>query len=390
MIFDMRTIVIMLVVSSVLMAITLLVGTRMGRAAGFVKWNAGLGLFALGWVLVAARGVLPDLVTIALADAILVAGLSVELAGIIEFGGRTAPRLLLLAPGPLMLALLIPLVHDYPAVTLLMGVVLAAIFGAMALAAARLGADAGPARWMLAVANFAGAIMILARSVDIWLKPAMYPNVFAANNLHAAAFVVLFANTIVIPVAYLLMHRERAAGELYRLATFDALTGLFNRRMFLILAERELARARRTGSPYAVLMMDLDLCKRVNDEYGHKAGDRVLAEFAAIAKRSVRTEDLLGRYGGEEFCAVLPGITMPKATAIAERIRGAVSQRPLGDLPRAITISIGVVACSGKAGVLLDTAIGRADAALYRAKHDGRDRVVGLDLAPEDAATAVP
>jgi len=385
---DMRTIMVMLVVSSVLMASTLAVGTRMGRAAGFMKWNAGLGLLALGWVLVAARGALPDLVAIALADAILVAGLSAELAGIIEFGGKTAPRLLLIAPGPLMLALLIPVVEDYAAVTLLMGVVLAAIFGAMTVAAARLGAGAGPARWMLAVASAAGAILVLVRAVDIWLKPAMYPNVFASNNLHAVAFVALFAGTIVIPVAFLLMHRERVAAELYRLATFDALTGLFNRRMFLELGERELARARRTGSPYAVLMMDLDLFKRVNDEYGHQAGDRVLADFAAIAKRSVRTEDLVGRYGGEEFCAILPGAVMQNAIAIAERARGAVSQRPLGDLPRAITISIGVAACSGKAGELLDAAIGRADEALYRAKHDGRDRVVGLDFAPEDGSIA--
>jgi diguanylate cyclase (GGDEF)-like protein len=243
---------------------------------------------------------------------------------------------------------------------------------------------------MLAVASFAGAVMMLVRSADIWLKPAMYPNVFAANNLQGAAFVVLFATTIVIPVTFLLMHRERVAGELYQLATFDALTGLFNRRMFRNLAERELARARRTGSPYAVLMMDLDLFKRVNDEFGHQAGDRVLAEFSAIAKRSLRTEDLIGRYGGEEFCAILPGTNMQNAIAIAERLRRTVSQRPLGDLPRPITISIGVAASSGTAGELLDGAIGRADKALYRAKHDGRDRVVGLDLGPEAAAAAAP
>ena len=243
---------------------------------------------------------------------------------------------------------------------------------------------------MLALASLAGAIMVLVRALNIWLNPALYSDVFVTSNLHAATFIVIFAGTIVIPVAFLLMHRERAAAELYQLATIDALTGLFNRRMFLNLAERELARARRTRSPYAVLMMDLDLFKRVNDEYGHQAGDRVLADFAAIAKRSLRIEDLIGRYGGEEFCAVLPGTTMQNAIAIAERLRGMVSQRPLGKLPLAITISIGVAASSGKAGVLLDAAIGRADEALYRAKHDGRDRVVGLDLASEEGSIGAP
>ncbi|MCX7156186.1 MAG: GGDEF domain-containing protein [Rhodocyclales bacterium] len=390
MILDMRTIVVMLVVSSVLMAITLAVGTKMGRAAGFVKWNAGLGLLALGWVLVAARGVLPDLVGVALADAMLVAGLCTLLAGLIEFNDRTAPRLLLIAPGPLVFALLIPLVRDYGDVTLLMGVALAMIFGAMAIESTRLGPRAGPARWMLALACFASAVMLMMRAVDIWLRPDLYPNVFATNNMHAAAFIVLFASTIVIPLAFLLMHRERAAAKLYELATTDPLTGLFNRRAFCELAEREFARARRLQSPHAVLMMDLDLFKRVNDEYGHQAGDRVLVGFAAVVKRCFRIEDLAGRYGGEEFCVVLPGATMEKAIMIAERLRGAVSQRPLGDLPRAITISIGIAACSGTAEASVDAAIGRADEALYRAKQEGRDRVVGLEFAPEDGSIASP
>lgn len=388
MMLDMRTIVVMLVVSSVLMAVTLSLGIRAGRAAGFAKWNAGLGLLALGWVLVAARESLPGVVGVALADALLAAGLCVELAGLIEFGGDTAPRLLLLAPGPLMFALLLPLLEDYVAVTLVMGFTLPVAFGAIAVTAARLGARAGPARWMIAVACSVCAIMLPLRALDIWRNPEKYPNVFAINNMHAATFFVLFASTIVISMAFLLMHRERAAAELYRLATIDPLTGLFNRRAFLDLAERELARARRSGLPYAMLMVDLDLFKGVNDEYGHQAGDLVLAGFAAIAKRCVRTEDLLGRYGGEEFCAVLTGITLEKALEIAERLRGAVCARPLADLPRTVTISIGVAYCAATAAASLHAAIGRADEALYRAKRGGRDRVVGIDFTAEDTAAA--
>lgn len=180
---------------------------------------------------------------------------------------------------------------------------------------------------------------------------------------------------------------EKKKAELEILAATDPLTGMFNRRAFLDLAERELARAHRLESPYVVLMMDLDLFKRVNDDYGHQAGDRVLVAFAAVVKRCFRIEDLAGRYGGEEFCAILPGVTMEQATVIAERLRGAVSQCTLGDLPRTTTISIGIAACSGKAQVSLDAAIGRADEALYRAKHDGRDRVVGLDFGADATAT---
>jgi diguanylate cyclase (GGDEF)-like protein len=129
--------------------------------------------------------------------------------------------------------------------------------------------------------------------------------------------------------------------------------------------------------------MDLDLFKRVNDEYGHQAGDRVLVGFAAVVKRCFRIEDLAGRYGGEEFCAVLPGVTLEQAIVISERLRAAVAQCTLGDLPRTTTISIGIAACNGKARVSLDATIGRADEALYRAKHEGRNRVAALDCPAE-------
>ncbi|MBK7471476.1 MAG: GGDEF domain-containing protein [Betaproteobacteria bacterium] len=286
MILDVRTIVAMLVVSSVLMAITIAVGTRMGHGSGIVKWAAGLALLAVGWTLLAARGA-AGFVGVALADAILVAGLCFGLAGLVEFGGRTAPRLILYGPGPITLALVTALLGRHDAVTLLTGCELAVIFGAMGVAAIRLGPGVGPARWMLVVACFTGAIAILLRAVVIWLNPATYTDVFAGSNQHASVFVVLFACTIVIPVAFLLMQRERAAVELYRLATIDPLTGLFNRRAFLDLAARELARARRLKSWYAVLMLDLDFFKRVNDDYGHQAGDRVLAAFGALGSRWV-------------------------------------------------------------------------------------------------------
>lgn len=376
---DMRTIVVMLLVTSVLMAITLAIGIRTGRDAVFAKWNISLGLLSLGWLLVASRGVLPDIIGIALADAFLVAGLCVELVAVIEFGGGRAPRALLIVPGPLSFVLLIPTLGNYAALTLVSGVALAAALGAIAVVAARLQPAAGPARWALAISSLAGAIMLSVRAANIWLNPEMQPDVFTGSDLNAATFLVLFAMTLVIPVAFLLMHRERAEAELTRLATFDVMTGLFNRRAFMDLAERELARAKRTGAPFAVLMMDLDLFKRVNDDYGHQAGDRVLAAFGAVALRSVRAEDLVGRYGGEEFCAILPGATMDKAVEIAERIRRAVAETPLAGLARTITVSIGVAACGPNAGGTLDAAIARADEALYRAKNESRNRTVGLE-----------
>lgn len=385
---DIRTLVVMLVFSSLLMAITLTVGIKTGRPAGFAKWNTGLGLVALGWLLVALRGLLPDFITIALADGLLITGFCLELAAIIEFGGGSAPRLLLIAPGLLVFLLLIPLSSSYVGTTFLMSFALIVLFCAVATAALRYGPHGGPGRWVLAVACFASTAMLIVRAAEIGLSPDIYTSVYVSSHIQGVTFIALFASTIVVPVGFLLMHRERDEVKLHKLATIDVLTGLYNRRAFLDLAGREIARARRLKSPYAVLMLDLDLFKRVNDDYGHQAGDQVLADFAAVAMHSVRTEDLVGRYGGEEFCILLPSAAMPQAITIAERLRMAVSLRPLGNLPRVTTVSIGVVACSGASAVSLDAAISRADEALYRAKHEGRDRVVGLDAAPVDESTA--
>ena len=173
---------------------------------------------------------------------------------------------------------------------------------------------------------------------------------------------------------------RRNEAKLRHLAMFDPLTELFNRRAFMELASREIARTRRTGEPYALLMMDLDHFKRVNDEFGHASGDRTLKAIAAIAARGVRGHDIVGRYGGEEFCALLPAAGAEEARAIAERVRAAVAAHVPRGLARSITVSIGVAVCRSGQTCPLVPALARADEALYRAKHEGRDRVVVLEF----------
>jgi diguanylate cyclase (GGDEF)-like protein len=377
---DVRTVVVMLILSSVLMAVTLAVGNRSGRGNGLGKWNLGLGLYAFGWLLVAARGTLPDIASMAAADGLLLAGLCLQLTAVIEFGGAAAPRALIYVPGPLLFAALLPMLADYALFTLTASLAYAVVLAAIALHAWRLGPAAGAARWMLTLPYGVGAAVLMARAVVIMLDATAYPSLFAGSAVHAAAFLTLFAMTCSASTAFLLMLRERSEASIRHLAMYDPLTGLLNRRAFTELAERELARARRTGLPFAVLMMDLDYFKRVNDEFGHQAGDRVLAAFAATAKHNVRTEDLVGRYGGEEFCAVLPGTDLPKTLEIAERIRAAVAKQPLAGLPRSTTVSIGAAACRPAASCTLDEATACADAAMYRAKNEGRDRVVVAEL----------
>ncbi|HEU4635798.1 MAG TPA: diguanylate cyclase [Edaphobacter sp.] len=166
--------------------------------------------------------------------------------------------------------------------------------------------------------------------------------------------------------------------ELEHQSVRDGLTGLFNRHFLQIALERELARAVRRKTTLAVLMIDVDHFKRLNDQFGHAAGDAVLKEVARVFTDKIRTDDLACRYGGEEFTIILPEITPEIALQRAEIIREAVAElrtRLDNTLYNSVTISIGA-ALFPQDGSSSELLLRHADAALYRAKHEGRNRVV--------------
>jgi diguanylate cyclase (GGDEF)-like protein len=158
-------------------------------------------------------------------------------------------------------------------------------------------------------------------------------------------------------------------------ATRDALTGLLNRALILDGLARELRRADRESTPLSVLVADLDHFKRVNDTYGHLAGDAVLRQTADRMRAILRGYDLVGRYGGEEFLVILQGCDLVRARQVAERLRHAVGGEPLdtGSVPVTVTMSLGI-ACVIGSGPDSSAVIKAADDALYRAKANGRNR----------------
>lgn len=170
----------------------------------------------------------------------------------------------------------------------------------------------------------------------------------------------------------------RAREELRFQATHDALTGIWNRRAALDLLQREIERASRTEGSTGLLMLDLDHFKKINDSYGHLAGDAVLREVTSRVLRVIRSYDFLGRYGGEEFLVVLPACDRAQAEQSAERIRLAVASSPVfaGTEEIQVTTSIGVTSVSVNASDKEILAV--ADAALYQAKSSGRNRVCAL------------
>jgi two-component system cell cycle response regulator len=179
-----------------------------------------------------------------------------------------------------------------------------------------------------------------------------------------------------------------AAQEALRVqATRDGLTALYNRTAFLQRLDEEMARAKRQGGELSVLLVDVDHFKRVNDRHGHQAGDDVLRQLTARLSAVLRTYDALGRYGGEELIAVLPGCGTAAALAVAERMRSAAASIPIATQTGAVTVTVSIGSASCTAGGTEPNAlIARADAALYRAKKAGRNRVEAA--LPPDATCA--
>jgi diguanylate cyclase (GGDEF)-like protein len=178
----------------------------------------------------------------------------------------------------------------------------------------------------------------------------------------------------------LLLHRHVLIKQLEEAAATDAKTGLFNNASWHLIASRELDRAKRSSATLAVFMVDIDHFKKINDTYGHLAGDAVLKAVAATINHSVRDYDSVGRFGGEEFVVLLPDIAAPDVGEVAERVRVAVTQLavPLGDdtltTIKGLSVSVGT-AVYPAAGTALDGLIHAADTALLYAKRVGRNRV---------------
>ena len=175
---------------------------------------------------------------------------------------------------------------------------------------------------------------------------------------------------------------KRLNAGLEQLAMTDYLTSLYNRRYFMQRGAEEFKRTRRNKQSLALLMLDIDEFKKVNDTYGHEAGDMALQQAAAVLKASLRETDILGRIGGEEFAVLLPNTLMEEAAILAERVREIMANSSFETLGEALTINITI--CIGVAAYAegmsnIDELLRHADMALYNAKHGGRNRVMKFE-----------
>ncbi len=337
-------------------------------------WAAALGVPALA--LYAAHGKVPDWMTVLLPQILLVSGFLLAYGGFRRFLDRPhlGVKLWLLLGAAFLLPLLGAHLTGAQTVRSIAGSL--AIATVTALLARALLAWAPPGRTAVrATAGVYGltSLFFLGRAAAI--AASSQPDlVLHSDGFSSVALLWSLGLILATTLGMALMTGERLQDELNHQASRDPLTGALNRRAFALLAPKTLARCQRNGEALAVLVMDLDHFKQINDRHGHAMGDTYLCRFVEIAEQTLRAEDVVCRFGGEEFVALMPGATLSQALAAADRLRAAFAAQMLAapDLPFSATVSIGVGALTPDESIedLLD----RADQALYAAKRNGRNR----------------
>jgi diguanylate cyclase (GGDEF)-like protein len=208
---------------------------------------------------------------------------------------------------------------------------------------------------------------------------------FSRSSIPQAVVVmVLLFLSMALNFGFLLMAMDRLRNQVADLALVDDLTGVANRRHLIQRLTEECARSQRSGEPFALLVIDLDGFKIINDTHGHAAGDACLQHFSLMAQTRLRPGDLLARTGGDEFCIVLPSSSLREGVMIARRVLDVCRQDAEGctgvDIP--IAVSIGIAQWTSEMGSFPESLIAAADEALYIAKKEGKNRYAAYDLAP--------
>jgi diguanylate cyclase (GGDEF)-like protein len=372
---DLRVFLIITGVMASLMALVLF-----SQARTYPKSICGMQTWALGQlaafaatVLFGLQGVAHHLISMGLANLLLVVAGGLLMVGTHQHLGRPLPRWFL----PALVLVTLPCVlwlsgreGYYLHRLLFICVVMALMLGAHAAAVWRYGTTTFAHRFMFAVLVFLALVMVV-RGGSAWvLTPGN--GIFDPTLIQGLYLGSFGLGLLLLSIGGILMASERLRAELENLASKDSLTGALTRRAFFELAENEMARSQRNGSPLSVLCLDLDHFKSINDQHGHQMGDRVLSDFVLRAQSMLRRPAIFARFGGEEFVTLLPDTDRQDALLVAERIRASTTVQPGVPVCR---VSIGVASYHPAASETLSQLINRADTALYRAKALGRNRV---------------
>ncbi len=388
--FDIRTLFFVGALSSLLSALTLFVMRGLHRRSEpALRWGgAGLVLSAAGMMCVALRGLIPDFLSWVGANSFGPAGMFALYEGVRRLCHARPQRAFFIGASLTVFAIQawIGSAAADQAARLFVTASAQALAAALMvpLLVRRIGRDpTGPvvAAILLSlafvVANSARALWIALEGVEM-----SDDGLLAVGPIQATVGALFVLGPMIQALLVIAWVNGRATARLESLVSTDELTGLATRRSFFAQARRTLARKRPANQVVGLLMIDLDLFKRINDRHGHPVGDRALAHCAATLRHALTPADLVGRYGGEEFCALTVRDDPAAINTLAERIRAAVASAHLEHegIPIELSVSIGVANTTEEQE--FEALLGLADRRLYRAKANGRDRVVDSDEPP--------
>lgn len=375
------TMLAMIIASSLMMAVSMAVVGWGRRRDGLGRWAAALLVNAIGHLLIMLRGLIPDVLSIVVGNLMLSSVFVGLIAAVYQFQGRPVRWALLLAPPLLVLVFVSVFIDNFPARVSFVGLVigLQAVWALLAALSHR-HATVGRGQWLLVAGLSLEAVVLGGRALVAISTHSEATNILQSSALQTLTFLATFSVVLISSVGFVFMSRDRADENNRVLAALDPLTGVANRRSLIAALDRDVARAQRMREPMALMMVDIDHFKDVNDQYGHPAGDRVLCSVVNVLRQRVRAQDLVGRYGGEEFMVLLPDTGLVGAEQLARELCKAVeeSRCPADGVPGpgiAVTVSIGVFGGRLESGDSWDMLIAAADRALYQAKNNGRNRV---------------
>ncbi len=343
------------------------------RRNGMRTWTGAITSQAIAYFVLAHTPWLPAVVTALVGNFAGALSVALFFAALRQFAGRGYSRPLL---GAMIVAVTIAggvTGEHYVAATIFNGFVYASYewLNAQSLWRTRL-PELGRTRWVVASFYAAMGTVLPARAIALLATGAQLRYLDTRVSWQEPIYLFGFIYIVVTNLGFVLMCKARAEAETRAQARTDELTRLPNRRALDEAIAVSFAGAERNGRPFAIVMADVDRFKAMNDTFGHAAGDAILASFAERLRDALRVPDHAYRYGGEEFCLVLPDTDAAGAHAVAERARVRV-ELPADTTMHALTASFGVAAW--RPGDAIDSLFGRADRALYRAKKSGRNRV---------------
>jgi diguanylate cyclase (GGDEF)-like protein len=357
------------------------------KPPALATWSAGRQCQAVAWLLLCLRaaGIAPDVLALPLGYALLFTGVALEGGALWQAAERTHWRrptylALGLAIGVFLVCYWIDARIDATALRVVAcALMLGAFYLVCAAALASGWRSASMLRRFLAVAVAVLALAVASRGAITLVMPGGWG--WLSNTIvQSVSSAALFLLMLLVGFGYLLLGREQLQSELTRLAVVDPLTDVPNRRGFFSALAPWMALARRPGLPTSLIMFDLDQFKRVNDSYGHPAGDTVLRSVVDTCKRQLRDSDQLGRLVGVEFAVLLPRTALPEAVLVAERMRAAIAASPVKSERAvvAMTASFGVTTIRADDSTV--SLFKRVDEALRTAKLAGRNRIVEAAL----------